>query len=381
MSAKERIEAAAVGGADACWHLLWSILGLLVRELRYGRKVRMPLHQRVDLWRHGFLSESGVLYHGFSEHSRSFYLTDWERFFYTHGLNAPFDYILHDKFATWSFLGNFTDKIFPLTGVVSDGRFWPIDGSRTEPTATGLARMSARHVLKPNIGSGGAAVHLYSNNNGHILDGEPVTEQALQKHLRNGIYLVCPFVEQGEYAKAIFPDTTNTIRILTMYDIDKGDAFVAAAAHRFGARTSRGLADNWGRGGICAGVDVDTGILSQAYTFPSKGKLAVHTSHPDTGAAIAGTGVPDWTRLRDEIVALARRLPFLPYIGWDIVRTNDSYVILEGNNRTNINLLQVHRPLLEKPEVRAFYASRGVLRKLRRAVGTVARCDPAELDA
>ena len=377
---RRRLESISFRGAEVCWHVAWSIVALSLREYRYGRKMSIPLHERIGLWRHGFLSESSVVYHGFTKHDRDLYITDWERFFYTHGLNAPFDYILHDKFATWSFLGNFTDKVFPLKAVISDGRFWPIDGSRPEAAATGLAHLSGPHVLKPNTGSGGAEVHLYVHNGGHTLDGEPVTEQALEKRLRGEVYLVCPFVEQDDYAKTIFPETTNTIRILTMYDIDKGDAFVAAAVHRFGACASGGLVDNWGRGGVCAAVDLDTGILSQAYTFPSKGTLAVHTSHPDTGAAIAGTGVPGWVRLRDEIVALARRLPFLPYIGWDIVRTNDSYVILEGNNRTDINLFQVHHPLLEKPEVHAFYASRGVLRRPRRAVATVARSDSAELD-
>jgi hypothetical protein len=86
-----------------------------------------------------------------------------------------------------------------------------------------------------------------------------------------------------------------------------------------------------------------------------------HATHPDTGTPIEGAVVSGWPAVRDGIVALATRLPFLPYVGWDVVVTDEGYQVIEGNRRPDVNLLQVHRPLLADPRVRRFYERHGVL--------------------
>lgn len=65
--------------------------------------------------------------------------------------------------------------------------------------------------------------------------------------------------------------------------------------------------------------------------------------------------------MRAGILALAGRLSFLPYVGWDVVVTERGHAVLEGNHYCDVNLLQVHGPLLRDERVRALYARHGVL--------------------
>jgi len=219
-------------------------------------------------------------------------------------------------------------------------------------------------VLKPCVdGNGGAGVFVYERRDGaHVVNGVLVTPNDLGRRLGGGVWLVCAYVEQADYARTIFPDVANTIRVLTMYDDEAGQAFAAAAVHRFGTRAQGPTAvDNWSRGGLTAAIDLAGGCLGRAYGFPSAGGLVTHATHPDTGTPIEGAVVSGWPAVRDGIVALATRLPFLPYVGWDVVVTDEGYQVIEGNRRPDVNLLQVHRPLLADPRVRRFYERHGVL--------------------
>jgi D-alanine-D-alanine ligase-like ATP-grasp enzyme len=38
----------------------------------------------------------------------------------------------------------------------------------------------------------------------------------------------------------------------------------------------------------------------------------------------------------------------LPYIGWDIVVTENNFVVIEGNTKPGIESMQILAPLLEK---------------------------------
>lgn len=48
-------------------------------------------------------------------------------------------------------------------------------------------------------------------------------------------------------------------------------------------------------------------------------------------------------------------MPLLRYIGWNIAITKKGLYIIEANNSTDVDLLQVHKPLLINEKVRNFY--------------------------
>ncbi len=178
-----------------------------------------------------------------------------------------------------------------------------------------------------------------------------------------GSFLVTVFVEQADYARQLYPATTNTLRLLTMWDHAAGRPFLAAAAQRVGNRRSYPT-DNWrgGRGGYCAEVDMETELLSRAATVSADWQLEWVSAHPESGAAIEGVAVPRWAEVKQSLLDAAARLAFAPLIAWDVAITKDAFCVLEVNGTPGLHVHQVHRPLLADPRVREFYKTYGVIR-------------------
>src|SRR4051794_22949846 len=306
------------------WSASSDLLHMLDRERKYGGKAGLGWLQRIALWRAGFLSESAVIYGSHDPRRLGNYMSDLARFRRTGTLNGPFDVILHDKLCFWGFMRNFSERIAPALGIVWRGKLVRLGVPDAEPVVTGLPRLGGKLVLKPRTGSGGAGVIVYERRDGgaHLVNGAEGADADLPRELDVGeAYIVGPYIDQAGYARDIFPDVANTVRVLTMYDEEAGEAFAAAAAPRFGARRAGSAVDNWGQGGISAGIDLASGCLTRGYGFPFQGELRPYPAHPDTGAAIEGAAIPDWPRVRDGILDLAGRLPFLPYVGWDVIIT------------------------------------------------------------
>jgi hypothetical protein len=176
-------------------------------------------------------------------------------------------------------------------------------------------------------------------------------------------YIVTEFLKQHQYAARIYPKTTNTLRVLTMWDDEESRApFVAFVIHRFGTARSFPV-DNWGRGSLSAWVDGETGIVGPAAAAPTANSLEWHDSHPETKERIMGVKIPGWETIKARLLGLAGKCASVPYVGWDLVITDDGFSVIEGNNRTDVNLLQIHRPLLVDERVVRFYERQGVIRR------------------
>ena len=172
--------------------------------------------------------------------------------------------------------------------------------------------------------------------------------------------LACVYINQASYAQNIFPETTNTLRILTLIDPDSNQAFLAAAVHRFGTCRS-GAVDNWAAGGLSAHVNPLTGQLGRGFVYQMGNPPLSCATHPDTGSTIEGVIVPGWEALSKRLLSVANKWSFIPYIGWDIVVTEGGFQVLEGNNSTSVDLFQVHEPLLSNPRIKRFYHYHNVI--------------------
>lgn len=349
----------------------------------------MPVGQRLDLWRNGFLSPSSVIY-DFETHDPEEYLSDLQREF-TARINAPFGAALDNKLLFHWLMRPFEETLPEVYGYIDGPRVHSVELTSDDAnedgvslaTATGdeavLTRSSSRVVstvdwfessphpeagvvLKPNAGSGGKGVYLCERKNGsYRINGESYRDSEFERFIEGlDNYLITEFVEQADYSDAVFSGSSNTIRVLTMWDSDAEEAFVAAASHRIGTERSQPT-DNWSSGGLSAAVDVETGRLSAGLQFPYDGSMTEYSNHPDTGARIAGREVTNWTEIRDTIVGMADDFSQIPYIGWDVIPTDDGFRIIEANNCSGVRLFQIHQPLLTDPRVRRFYERHDVL--------------------
>ncbi|MEF8863318.1 MAG: sugar-transfer associated ATP-grasp domain-containing protein [Haloarculaceae archaeon] len=217
-------------------------------------------------------------------------------------------------------------------------------------------------ILKPIYGQGGQDIFVcrFDSEHGYCVNGEPRTAEEFAS-LIEGLEenLATEFVEQAGYAEELYPASTNTLRILTLWDYDRDEPFVAGAVHRIGTDASAPV-ENWSRGGLSAEIR-DDGLLSAAAGWESTaGELRWCDVHPDTGGRIEWREVPGWSAVRDRVLEMAGEFPYLPRLGWDVVITGDGeFRVLEINAHAGIKTLQVHRPHLEDPRVRRFYEYHG----------------------
>ena len=147
---------------------------------------------------------------------------------------------------------------------------------------------------------------------------------------------------------------------------DADGPFVLCACHRFG-RSRTGAVDNFAAGGLLCGVDLETGVLGPALSNPGRGQrtLTWHDTHPDTGAAIAGTEVTGFAGLIDRLLRVCEAHPYLTYVGWDAVMTDDGPVFLEANCGSGLQL-QAITPFLRNQRFARFMRDRGMTQRAPR---------------
>lgn len=330
-------------------------------------KTRLPWTDTLRAWSHGFSRWTYSMY-GLHRNDLRLYISDRTQFTLFDGINGPHRPAAQQKaiFAKYlEFLGVPSPAVL---AVVIRGRIydavdlsptagWPWLRERLEERAPGV-------VLKPLKGCEGIGVaFLRKDRSGCRLDGLPRTENEAAAYI-SGLddFMITEVAIQHEYASRIYPGTTNTLRLLTLWDYDAEAPFLAQAVHRIGTRRSFPV-DNFkmGAGGLSAWIDIGTGELGPAACKPDMGDVEWHDTHPETGAPIRGVRLPRWKETTEDILRRAARLPFIPFIGWDVVLTGDGYQVLELNPGSGFFLFQVHQPPLADPRIRRFFEHHGVI--------------------
>lgn len=321
--------------------------------------------ERAWYWRRGFLSRSAVLY-DFDTYGYEQYLTDYQRYVKTRGINGRFGYALDNKLMLYGILSGFREYMPDLHGIVEDGTFRSISmtGTRgpTRPAIEWVEELDPGEtiVLKWVLGGGGHNVLVLTRTDeGYRMNDEEVSRGDLREAFSDlDDYIVTGFSEQTSYAEEIYPEATNTIRAITMWDGEKDEPFIARAVHRIGADETKPM-DNWTQGGLCALIS--EGRLDEAVTYPRTGELERMNTHPDSGARIKGVEIPGWEEIREQLLEIASSTPYIPYVGWDLVITGDGeFEIIEANNYPGMKSIQVHGPLCTDERVERFYREHGV---------------------
>lgn len=325
----------------------------------------VTIAQRLRAWRLGFLSQSYLLYELDRRDSIRNYVKDSSRYLRFSRLNSPYSIILHDKLIFGEVFRRHPNLLPETFALLRHGVVMPRSDAEPVESVDGVLDLLARRrrlVLKGTKGWGGADVTVLEDLGGDVsLGGKRVSrEEARREIASRKEHVLVEYVEQAAYAREIFPDSANSIRMLTMIDVDSGEPFLARAVHRFGSRSTKRM-DNFTQGGMCAMVDAETGTLGTGIRVLPSGRPEEIESHPDTGARITGAAVRDWPGVLRRVLEIAAEHAYLPYVGWDVVVTEDGIRLLEGNANSGTDVLQVHGPLLADPRVRRFYKRRGFL--------------------
>lgn len=218
---------------------------------------------------------------------------------------------LEDKVA---FYGEFADVI---------GREWVDVRAVDAQTLADFVRRHERVIAKPADGLGGAGIDMYTSADAQ----DPEAFHALL--MERGQTLVDEVLEQHPAMAALYPDSVNTLRAITYYDPESDEVHVIASVLRVG---NGAVIDNFASGGMFSLLD-DAGVAK----YPGVDKHSnVYRHHPVTGAAIEGFQMPMYAELQDFIEKIARRVPELRYVGWDIALTPEGPALIEGNHNSSV---------------------------------------------
>lgn len=334
----------------------WEIIKRDLRENNLGH-----FNNCLQMWRLGFSSDKYYLYN-FNSNNPKEYLSDCSsslaRF-----INQPYDVILNNKLIFEKVLSQYIDvpKNF---GFIKNSRVFPLMADLPLDRAESIINLCQDQalVIKPIDGAQGQGIGIMQIIDGQIvLNGIPMGQEEFTAYIKGlDNYIISQYIKQGAFPSSLYPGSVNTMRILMMVDPISNEPFIAAAAHRIGGKSSMGI-DNFSQGGFSANIDLDTGRLGMAACRGDRGQLDWHENHPDTGSQIKGSLIPNWDQIKEKLVFVMKKLPYIRYIGWDVLLTDDGITIIEGNNTPIPRMLQIHEPLLSKPRVKDFYSYYGVV--------------------
>lgn len=185
--------------------------------------------------------------------------------------------------------------------------------------ADALRAFTERHgtvVTKEPVGQAGTGVHRYHAAEVDDWDG---FHRGL---LERGEILVEEVIRQHPDLAAVCPGTVNTTRVTAFFD--GTTTHILAIAQKFGRGA---VSDQMTFGGFYTMLD-DTG-RAFGPGYDSHGH--VHELHPDSGVRIADFQLPMMDEVRAFVDQVARVVPQVQYVGWDIVVGPEGPVLVEGN--------------------------------------------------
>lgn len=214
-----------------------------------------------------------------------------------------------------------------------------------------------KFFAKPIDGSLGRGARVIKSNSD--------TPENLYKICKEERLIVEEIIVQHADIAAINDSSLNTLRINTVLCADGTPKIVSAVA-RFGRAGS--IVDNFHGGGYCAIMDVETGVIISEAINSAHLRTPMH---PDSKVVLPGFQFPEWEKVKTTACELAKVVPGLRHIGWDLAVTASGEVdLVEGNMRPDFDLLQaadqVGRKYRYLPYVEELEQVKGIVRKKRK---------------
>lgn len=160
-------------------------------------------------------------------------------------------------------------------------------------------------------------------------------------------------VVQHESLQSFCPNVINTIRVYTFLDVHNA-VHILSTSGRFGR--AGGVVDNFHGGGICVIINPKTGIIASDAINNVNERFQ---KHPDTGKTFKGFQYPSWEKICKAVKTMAKMIPQLRYLGWDIaIDTVGEPVLIEVNGKSpdvglqqaadSVGRLHLYEPLFKE---------------------------------
>lgn len=212
----------------------------------------------------GFFSISSILYN-WEKNDKKEYISDWSRIRRVSKINDKRKIVIDDKLI-FHIINKDNQKIKPVMAITKSSKIYKIIRNNFyEINSLGKFKEFVQSfdnglIIKPHTGGGGARISkVFYNNDNLIFEGACNNIEDFYKYVVKGKtdFLLTEIINQTGVIHDIYPDSLNTIRILTMCDPNENKPFIACAVQRIGTKKS-GIVDNFTAGGISASIDIKT---------------------------------------------------------------------------------------------------------------------------
>ncbi len=312
--------------------------------------------KRLILFFRGFHYKKTIPF-DFNKWKYSDYISDFEQE-KLQFINHPYNKLLNNKLVFSTYFGAFfrtpqsycvinKGSVFSVSKCTSINNINDIEA---------LLKQSKKLMLKPLEGMDGAGIYLITFDDGNYrVNYKIYSELDLERFISSlDDYLLEEFIEQGSFTKRMHPDSTNTLRVITLIDPVTSSPIIPIATLRIGTSISAPI-DFFPRGGLISYITIDNGQLSGAMTMSDSDGIVYFDKHPETHEQIKGRILPGWNELVNEILRTARAVaPLLKIVGWDIVLTEDGFTVIEGNTGPDTKIQGLDYPLAKNPKVLDF---------------------------
>lgn len=204
-------------------------------------------------------------------------------------------------------------------------------------------------ILKPVMGDGGVGFIMIRKVEGDFMfNKKRVNWKELCESLGklDNMLIQERFIQHG-FSHEIYPESVNTMRIATMIDPVTNKPFIGYAFHRFGSPHS-GFIDNVNQGGLFCLIDTSDGKLTNLVDYSLLGDKKFFDYHPFSNKKVINERVPGWSKIAEVVLEMAGRMPYLKYVGWDIVLSYNEMYVLEGNVSPG-TAFQLYKPMKKFP--------------------------------
>ncbi len=191
-----------------------------------------------------------------------------------------------------------------------------------------------------SLGSASAVTYDKETNAIKMLSGKSVKISAfvddILEHYSDG-YLFQERVVPHQGVRKICGDRAATLRVYSIMGPQGPEVFRMV----WKVPGGKNAADNfWRKGNILAALDYETGKITRAVTGVALDQVEVE-HHPDSGCKLVGAEIPNFHKVVELAKHAHRIFGEVNLIGWDIVPTDESGVIIEGNFAPDFKLVQM----------------------------------------
>mgnify|MGYP002645789492 CR=1 FL=1 len=310
----------------------------IVRILFAKSHIKVPFAKRIYYNINGGYIGDQVALYNLNRKTKKEYLSefDWYKSRY---INGNYKFILNNKIVATELLKQYTyvPAIYALkqkktiTGFDNN-----IDSAEK---IVDLLQKKKKLYLKPiDCGKGSGIMVFKYEKNSYYINNKSCPKNDIINYLnKTSNYFINESINQNDYLNKLYDKTSNTLRLVTYKDPKTEKFILYFAVQRIGTKKTIPV-DNASMGGLISKIDLNTGKLSSARCLHNTNE---YEFHPDSNTPIKDVKIPNWNKIKKDIVNLSNKFPYLNFIAWDVLLTDKGMCIIEANTSSGINILQL----------------------------------------